>query len=147
MQRHARGSPTPAGADQDLDGYASGTGHHRHSPPPRAVARRQESVWAGERVEARLRVPGLPDRHPPFDEVSPEPGDDPPGRELHSEGISISIAADSGGWVALWAAIYFVLIVTLGVMSIRKGHWVMLIVGIFLPFFWVIVAWMPGRLG
>ena len=33
--------------------------------------------------------------------------------------------------------LYLVLIVTLGLMSIRKGHWVMFIVGLFLPFFWL----------
>ena len=41
--------------------------------------------------------------------------------------------------------IYFILIVTLGVMSLRKGHWVMFIIGIFLPFFWLIGALMPSR--
>ncbi len=51
----------------------------------------------------------------------------------------------SGAWVALWAAIYFVLIITLGVLSIRKGHWVMFIIGIFLPIFWLIGALMPAR--
>ena len=35
--------------------------------------------------------------------------------------------------------------VTLGVMSIRKGHWVMFIIGFFLPFFWLIGALMPSR--
>ena len=39
--------------------------------------------------------------------------------------------------------LYFVLIITLGVMSIRKGHWVMFIIGIFLPFFWLIGALLP----
>jgi hypothetical protein len=48
-----------------------------------------------------------------------------------------------GGFVALWAVIYFVLIITLGIMSIRKGHWVMFIIGIFLPFFWLIGALLP----
>jgi hypothetical protein len=28
-------------------------------------------------------------------------------------------------------------------MSIRKGHWVMFILGIFLPLFWIIGALMP----
>ena len=41
------------------------------------------------------------------------------------------------------AILYFVLLVTLGVMTIRKGHWVMFIVGIFLPVFWIIGAIMP----
>ena len=42
-------------------------------------------------------------------------------------------------------AIYFVLLITLGVISIRKGHWVMFIVGIFIPLFWIIGALLPSR--
>jgi hypothetical protein len=38
-----------------------------------------------------------------------------------------------------------VLLVTLGLMSIRKGHWVMFIIGIFFPLFWLIGALMPPR--
>jgi hypothetical protein len=45
----------------------------------------------------------------------------------------------------LGGILYFVLLVTLGIMSIRKGHWVMFIIGIFLPLFWVIGALMPPR--
>ena len=41
--------------------------------------------------------------------------------------------------------LYLVLLVTLGVMTIRKGHWVMFILGIFLPLFWIIGALMPPR--
>jgi hypothetical protein len=57
------------------------------------------------------------------------------------------LAADatSGGFIGLWAVIYFVLMVTLGIMSIRKGHWVMFIIGIFLPLFWLIGALLPRR--
>ena len=51
----------------------------------------------------------------------------------------------SGPFVVLWIAIYLVLIVTLGVMSIRKGHWVMFLVGFFFPLFWVIGALLPPR--
>ena len=29
-------------------------------------------------------------------------------------------------------------------MSIQKGHWVMFIIGFFLPFFWLIGALMPS---
>jgi len=43
----------------------------------------------------------------------------------------------------LGAIIYIVLLVTLGIMSIRKGHWVMFIIGLFFPLFWVIGALMP----
>ncbi len=43
------------------------------------------------------------------------------------------------------AAIYIVLLVTLGIMSIRKGHWVMFIIGLFIPLFWLIGALLPRR--
>jgi hypothetical protein len=59
--------------------------------------------------------------------------------------MNLPLAAISGGYVALWSILYFVLLVTLGVISIRKGHWVMFIVGIFLPLFWLIGALMPRR--
>ena len=39
--------------------------------------------------------------------------------------------------------LYFILLVTLGVIAIRKGHWVMFIIGIFLPLFWLIGALLP----
>ena len=45
-------------------------------------------------------------------------------------------------WIITGGIIYLILVVTLGVMSIRKGHWVMFIIGIFLPFFWLIGALM-----
>ena len=43
----------------------------------------------------------------------------------------------------LAAVLYIVLIITLGVTTLRKGHWVMFIVGIFLPLFWIIGAVIP----
>lgn len=58
----------------------------------------------------------------------------------------VSANMASSAWIALWAVIYFVLILTLGLLSIRKGHWVMFIVGFFLPFFWLIGALMPRRM-
>lgn len=48
----------------------------------------------------------------------------------------------------LWAGlgiVYVILLVTLGIMSIRKGHWVMFLLGIPLPLFWLIGAMMPPR--
>ena len=39
--------------------------------------------------------------------------------------------------------LYVVLLISLGVLSLRKGHWVMFILGIFLPLFWLIGAVMP----
>jgi hypothetical protein len=56
--------------------------------------------------------------------------------------VLIPLAASTTG-VVLLGAIYFVLLVTLGIISIRKGHWVMFIVGLFFPLFWLIGAIMP----
>jgi hypothetical protein len=39
--------------------------------------------------------------------------------------------------------LYVVLLITLGVFTIRKGHWIMFIVGIFFPLFWFIGALLP----
>ncbi len=51
----------------------------------------------------------------------------------------------SGGFIGLWAVLYVVLLITLGILSIRKGHWVMFLIGIFLPIFWLIGALLPRR--
>jgi len=48
-------------------------------------------------------------------------------------------------WSIVGGIIYFVLLVTLGVLSIRKGHWVMFLVGLIIPIFWFIGALLPGR--
>src|SRR3954471_15745394 len=45
----------------------------------------------------------------------------------------------------LLGAIYFVLIVTLGVWCLRRGHWLMFVFGIFFPLFWIIGSVMPPR--
>jgi hypothetical protein len=39
--------------------------------------------------------------------------------------------------------LYLVLVITLGVMSVRKGHWVMFLVGFIFPLMWLIGAVMP----
>ena len=46
-----------------------------------------------------------------------------------------------GGLMIIW----IVLIVTLGVVTLRKGHWVLFILGIFLPLFWIIGAVIPPK--
>ena len=53
--------------------------------------------------------------------------------------------AISSGLGIGFGVLYFILLVTLGVMSIRKGHWVMFIIGIFIPLFWLIGALLPPR--
>jgi hypothetical protein len=42
----------------------------------------------------------------------------------------------------LGALLYIVLIVTLGITTLRNGHWVMFILGFPLPLFWIIGAMM-----
>jgi hypothetical protein len=53
-------------------------------------------------------------------------------------------AVASGLWVG-FGILYVVLLLTLGILSLRKGHWVMFIIGIFLPLFWLIGGLMPAR--
>jgi hypothetical protein len=48
-------------------------------------------------------------------------------------------------WSIIGGIIYFVLLVTLGFLSIRKGHWVMFLVGLIIPIFWFIGALLPPR--
>ena len=52
------------------------------------------------------------------------------------------LAFSAAGGVLL-GAVYLVLMVTLGIIAIRKGHWVMFIIGIFIPLFWLIGAMLP----
>jgi len=40
-----------------------------------------------------------------------------------------------------------VLLVTLAVLSFRKGHWVLGLIGFLFPLFWVIGAILPSRRG
>ena len=46
---------------------------------------------------------------------------------------------------ALGVILYLVLLFVVGLTTLRKGHWVMFILGIFFPLFWVIGAIMPSR--
>jgi hypothetical protein len=39
--------------------------------------------------------------------------------------------------------LYVVLLLTLGIISLRKGHWVMFIIGLFFPLFRLIDALIP----
>jgi hypothetical protein len=45
----------------------------------------------------------------------------------------------------LFGFIYVVLMITLGVTAIKHGHWIMFIIGIFIPIFWLIGALLPER--
>lgn len=55
----------------------------------------------------------------------------------------ITPLAASGFFYGLLVVIYIVLLVVLGITSLRKGHWVMFIIGIFFPLFWIIGAILP----
>jgi hypothetical protein len=41
-----------------------------------------------------------------------------------------------GGFAVLW----LILMIVVGITCLRKGHWVMFIIGIFFPLFWIIGA-------
>ena len=45
--------------------------------------------------------------------------------------------------IVVGGLLYLILLLTLGILSIRKGHWVMFIIGIFIPLFWLIGALLP----
>ena len=51
--------------------------------------------------------------------------------------------AVSGVSIGLFGLLYVILLITLGIMSIRTGHWTMFIIGIFIPLFWIIGALLP----
>jgi len=58
------------------------------------------------------------------------------------------VVATSAGWYTsgvLAALLWIVLFVFLGVKTLRKGHWVMFLVGIVIPLFWLIGALIPAR--
>jgi hypothetical protein len=44
-------------------------------------------------------------------------------------------------WVVL-GVIYFVALVTLGVATLRKGHYFLFVIGIFFPILWIVGALM-----
>jgi hypothetical protein len=45
--------------------------------------------------------------------------------------------------VVILAVVWVVLLITLGITSVRKGHWIFFLIGIPIPVFWVIGALMP----
>jgi len=47
-----------------------------------------------------------------------------------------------GSWIG-GGILCIVLLVTLGILALRKGHWVMFVVGLFIPLFWLIGAILP----
>lgn len=49
------------------------------------------------------------------------------------------------GWVFTLGAIYLVLLFTVAVLSFRKGHWVVGLIGFVFPVLWLIGAVLPDR--
>lgn len=54
----------------------------------------------------------------------------------------LALSTPFGGALAI---VYVILLVTLGLTSIKKGHWIMFLVGIPIPIFWLIGALLPPR--
>jgi hypothetical protein len=48
-------------------------------------------------------------------------------------------------WFTTLGIIYLVLLLTLAVLSFRKGHWVLGLIGFVFPLLWVIGAILPSR--
>ena len=48
-------------------------------------------------------------------------------------------------WGIGLGVVYLVLIVTLAVMSFRKGHWVLGLIGFIFPVLWLIGAILPSK--
>jgi hypothetical protein len=48
------------------------------------------------------------------------------------------------GWILL-SVIYLVLLCTLGIITFRKGHWILGLIGIIFPVLWLIGAVLPDR--
>ena len=58
------------------------------------------------------------------------------------------LAWAASAWITtgtLAALLWIVLFIFLGIKTLRKGHWVMFLVGIVLPIFWIIGALIPAR--
>ena len=45
-------------------------------------------------------------------------------------------------WVVV-GIVWLLLFIFLGIRTLRRGHWIMFIIGIFLPIFWIIGALIP----
>jgi len=54
----------------------------------------------------------------------------------------------SGWFFAIGLGVlYLVLLLTVAVMTFRKGHWVLGLIGFFIPILWLIGAVLPARRG
>ena len=49
------------------------------------------------------------------------------------------------GWGFLLGSIYLVLLFVFAVLSFRKGHWVLGLIGFVFPILWIVGAMLPSR--
>jgi hypothetical protein len=54
----------------------------------------------------------------------------------------LPLAVSTGG-ISVLAVLYVLLFLFLGIRSIKRGHWIMFLIGIPIPLFWVIGGLMP----
>jgi hypothetical protein len=57
--------------------------------------------------------------------------------------LGVSTTWITGG--VLGFLIWLALLIFLGIRTLRRGHWVMFLIGLFFPLFWIIGALIPAR--
>jgi hypothetical protein len=55
----------------------------------------------------------------------------------------MSLLAVSGVGIGALGVVYVLLFLILGIRSIKHGHWIMFLIGIPIPIFWIIGGLMP----
>ncbi len=55
----------------------------------------------------------------------------------------MSLLAVSSGGIGALGVVYVLLFLFLGIRSIKHGHWIMFLIGIPIPIFWIIGGLMP----
>jgi len=55
----------------------------------------------------------------------------------------MALLAISGTGIGIFAVVYVLLFLFLGIRSIKHGHWIMFLLGIPIPIFWIIGGLMP----
>jgi hypothetical protein len=53
------------------------------------------------------------------------------------------VLAIAGTGIGALTLLYILLFLFLGIRSIKRGHWIMFLIGIFIPLFWLIGALLP----
>ena len=53
------------------------------------------------------------------------------------------VLAVSGAGIGALTLVYILLFLFLGIRSIKRGHWIMFLIGIFNPLFWLIGGLLP----